>query len=361
MTKVFQVCSGLGASTNEINRMLEYLYLQKFISYPRSKSERWEIEDKDAKMDYSMAVLEAIESCGYPVKEYYYKTTGNEGTVSHSHPCIHPLPSITPEKVKRLKKVSPIGFIILNQIIIHTLKSFEKKPRVKIQKITYKISQGDFEKKFSKKYMIKLLEENILSFEGLHSNTDFVKELPVDKGDTYTAFVEKKLRKIYTIEKNHQEVRMLNDFDVINFLNENDIGTDATRTITLNTMISLQYFVSSNILLTTLLGNTLSEIANRYIDFIDIEYTLTIEEYLDKIESGIMEVDEFKAYVKQLIRDTYEEMMEKKDEINEIFMDVPKCEVHDIPMIIKSGRFGKFLQCPYFYVENKKCNQKISI
>ena len=147
---------------------------------------------------------------------------------------------------------------------------------------------------------------------------------------------------------------------LIDFLNRNDIGTDATRSILLNNLIELQYFVSDNILLTTFLGNTLSKLASKYIDFINIDYTLEIEEELNQIENGELTIKEFKDNIKEIIRETYNNMLEHYDEINEIFLKVPKCEIHNIPMIIKNGRFGKFLQCPLWY-SKQKCNQKISL
>lgn len=359
LTKIFNLCSKIGASTEEINRILEYLYLQKLISYPRSKSEKWEIPDTNDRINYAHSVLDALENIGYPTKDYYYDSFGNEGDNEHSHPCIHPLPSLDISKIERLRKLNPLAFIVFNEICIYTLKCFEKLPLVKEQKIKYKLLQKGFTFGFSSTHNIELLEENILSFEGY--NFSLSPELSIKKGDTFKVDVRKYALMNKELESNRKNIEVLDDFAIIDFLNRNDIGTDATRSILLNNLIELQYFVSDNILLTTFLGNTLSKLAHNFVDFINIDYTLEIEDDLDRIENGELTMEDFKDKIKEIIREVYNNMMDHYDEINEIFLKVPKCEIHNIPMIIKSGKFGKFLQCPLWYSEQHKCNQKISL
>lgn len=364
MTKVYQICKDLGATAGEIKRILQYLYLQTYISYPRSKSEQWEIPDDFNKEIYAHSVLNALRDCGYPIKDYYFDGFGNEGNISHSHPCIHPLPSLKKEKINRLKKINPLAFLIFNKIALHTLMCFEMLPKVYQQIIHFKMEQNGFEFKFQKTFLIDLIEENILTFNGFGIETkedDFEPELNLYEGEEVKIVISKTLYTSIEIKKNHQEIEMIDDFDVINFLNENDIGTEATRDDILTSLIRLQYFVSPSILLTTFLGNTLTKIAKSYVNFIDIDYTLLIEEKLNDIEKGDLTIQEFKDGIIQTILDTYDNLMIHREEIEEIFLDVPKCEVHDVPMVIKSGKFGKFLQCPFYYDEEKVCNQKISI
>ncbi len=362
MTKVYQICRDLGSTVEEIKRLLQYLYLQTYISYPRSKSEQWEIPDEINREIYAHSVLNALGDCGYPIKDYYFEGCGNEGNISHSHPCIHPLPSLKEEKIKRLKKINPLAFLIFNKIALHTLKCFEMLAKVNQQIVHFKMEQNEYEFKFQKTFLIELIEENILTFNGIKKEeNDFEPELNLYEGEEVKLVINKTLYTSIEIEKNHQEIEMIDDFDVINFLNENDIGTEATRDEILTSLIRLQYFVSPSILLTTFLGNTLTKIAKSYVNFIDIDYTLQIEEKLNEIEKGTLTIFEFKDNITQTILDTYDNIMIHREEIEEIFLDVPKCEVHNVPMVIKSGRYGKFLQCPFYYDDDKVCNQKISI
>ena len=361
LTNVFQICSDLGASTEEINRILEYLYIEKYISYPRSKSEKWEIPIEADRINYAHNVLDALNTCGYPIKEYYYDSYGNEGEQSYSHPCIHPLPSITLKKFQGLKKINPLGFLVFNEIVIHTLKCFEKLPFVKEQNIDYELYQNsNFFHSFSDYVNVQLLEENLLTFNGYYYS-GFDKELNVEINDVFPIDLRKSIKINYELEKNRQEIEMLNDFDVINFLNENDIGTDATRSVILNSLIKLQYFVSNKMLLSTFLGNTLSNLANKYVKFIDISYTLYIEERLNEIEKGLLSTSKFQEDIKNIIENTNDLIKKHIKEIEDIFLDIPKCEIHNTPMVIKQGRYGKFLQCPFFYINDENCNQKFSI
>jgi len=361
MTKVYQICRDLGASVDEIKRVLQYLYLQQYISYPRSKSERWEIPDDITKLNYAQNVINALENCGYPIKDYYRDSYGNEGDINHSHPCIHPLPSLTKNKVDVLKKTSPLGFLVFNRIALHTLKCFEKLPLIKRQRIHFKMSQDDIEARFRQNYVIELIEENILTFSGLENDRAIIPEIQAEEGEEYIAIIEKSVYTKCDLEKNHEEIKMIEDFDVIDFLNKNDIGTEATRDNILLELIKLQYFVSPTILLTTFLGNSLHKLGKRYVSFINIDYTLNIERELDRIESGDLAVKEFKEDIINLIKETYNKIIENEDEIKKLFLDIPYCEVHKIPMIIKAGIYGKFLQCPYYYIPEIECNQIISI
>jgi DNA topoisomerase III len=359
-TKVFNLCSNLGATTDQINRILEYLYLQKYISYPRSKSEKWELPSKSEKERYANEVLKALERCGYPTKDYYYKGFGNEGGETHSHPCIHPLPSIKRSRIEMLKRINPLAYMVFNEITIHTLKCFEKLPKIQQQQIDYLISQRSESLTISKTYDIKICEENIISYSGLKETDDFVPELNLKEGEISLVKKEIQKKRPYRVSRNRESLKFLNDFEVLQFLNREDIGTDATRSLIINELINLQYLVSNNLLITTYLGNILNILSQEFVDFIDIEYTLKMESLLNDIENNKMSSKAFKKEVRKIIEKTYEKIKNNQKKIKKLFLNAPECEVHKIPMVIKAGRYGKFLQCPLYYTE-KRCDQKFSL
>jgi len=360
MTKVFDACEHLHISAEELNRILEYLYLQKYISYPRSKSERWEIDDDNSKLEYSRKVLLALRKCGYPIKDSYLDTWGNEGSETHSHPCIHPLPSVDSERVKRLQKLNPLAFLVFNQIAIETIKCFEKLPVVKIKNITYSMIQdGNEVFKLSARYILDIIEPNILDFEGYY-DTDISRDIVVSEGDVFDIDVRKSLIKKETVSKNSTNIELLNDFDVLHFLNEEDIGTDATRAPLLTDLVEKQYLFSARTLLTTFLGNVMQRLAEDYVEFIDIDYTREIESYLNDIEKGDNSTSDFVEYIKDTVKKTYDDIMAHNAQIQEVFMDVPFCETHNTQMIIRAGAFGKYLICPFAFTD-AKCNQRASM
>jgi DNA topoisomerase IA len=179
-----------------------------------------------------------------------------------------------------------------------------------------------------------------------------------DEGFELKTRMDKTVR--HDLKKNKQDIKMIDDFKVLNFLNKNDIGTDATRTQLLNQLIDLKYLVSNNILLTTLFGNKLINLSEKYVSFIDKNYTLDIENKLNEIETGIISKKQFKNDIKNTLKITYEKIYDNIDNVKKILLDIPLCEVHKIPMVFMDGMYGKFLVCPYYFSEIK-CNQKFSI
>jgi hypothetical protein len=204
-----------------------------------------------------------------------------------------------------------------------------------------------------------IIESNILDFDGLLSGEIF-KEIDVNEGDEFNINAQLSIDVECRLSQNRNYINLLNDFDVIKFLNENDIGTDATRAPILSELINLRYLFSESVLLTTFLGNAMNNLANQYVGFIDIDYTLDIEKKLNQIENGKMNAGEFEAFVKKLIVNTHARMQLARDEIKKLFLDVPRCEMHGIPMIIKAGKFGRFLACPRS-LTSEKCSQRVSI
>ncbi len=365
MTKVFKLCEDLGASADEINKILEYLYLQKYTSYPRSKSEQWEVRDIDGNIDedgrlaYAHGVLDMLNDIGYPVQDYYYDGYGNEGTQSHSHPCIHPLSNVDMDKVEILKKINPLAYMVFNKICIYTLQCFEKLARSKFQTIEFKVNQEGFSTTLTWNRRIELVEPNIANFNG-NLYGKFSYPINVTVGNSYHTKIITQQKRDISLLTNHNDVTMYTDFDVINFLNENDIGTDATRTVMLSTLIQMKYIVSNKVLLTTFLGNQLKKITDAYMDFIDISYTLELEKDLNRIESGDMDIDEFKEQVQEHIVNTYQKILENPETFVELFNENPECETHGTKMVIAGGKFGKYMICLHSF-DGKKCKNRFSL
>lgn len=359
MTEAFNICSDIGASTKEVNSILQYLYLQQYISYPRSRSQRWEIDDEDEKYEYAMEIVDMLEKLDYPVKEYYRDDAGNEGLDSHSHPAIHPLKSVTPEKVERLKQINPLAYIVFNKICLHTCKCFEKLPVVRTQTVKGTLTQGDYSLEITWNRIIDIEEKNILDYEGYYQD-DILVPINADEGDSFVIDHAKIDYIKQKVIKNTWQLELPTDFEIIQFLNEKNIGTDATRAVLLSELIDTQYIYSQNVLVTTFLGHTLNKIAEKFIDFIDIKYTLDIDEDLQEIEDGELMVDEFKEKIKEYIISAIDEIKENKDEIIEYFLDTPICEKHDTPMVVRAGAFGRYLQCPYKETE-EACDNTITI
>ena len=100
----------------------------------------------------------------------------------------------------------------------------------------------------------------------------------------------------------------------------------------------------------TELGEIVVQILQEFFsDIVDIDFTAGMEEQLDKIESGHQERNEvLKAFYtsfdeKLKIAEQEIEKVKIEDEVSD-----EKCELCGKNMVVKRGRYGKFLACPGF-------------
>lgn len=141
------------------------------------------------------------------------------------------------------------------------------------------------------------------------------------------------------------------DASLIKTLEEIGVGRPSTYAPTLTTIQARHYVTKeARNLFPTELGEMVDEIMKTYFpDIVDIDFTANMEKRLDDVEMG-------KEEWKQIIRDFYPdfkksvenaaeklEKIEIKDEETDIV-----CEKCGRNMVIKYGRYGKFLACPGF-------------
>lgn len=141
------------------------------------------------------------------------------------------------------------------------------------------------------------------------------------------------------------------DASLIKTLEEIGVGRPSTYAPTLTTIQARHYVTKeAKNLFPTELGEMVDEIMKTYFpDIVDIDFTANMEKRLDDVEMG-------KEEWKQIIRDFYpdfkksvENAAEKleKIEIKDKETDIV-CEKCGRNMVIKYGRYGKFLACPGF-------------
>ena len=141
------------------------------------------------------------------------------------------------------------------------------------------------------------------------------------------------------------------DASLIKTLEEIGVGRPSTYAPTLTTIQARHYVTKeAKNLFPTELGEMVDEIMKTYFpDIVDIDFTANMDKRLDDVEMG-------KEEWKQIIRDFYPdfkksvenaaeklEKIEIKDEETDII-----CEKCGRNMVIKYGRYGKFLACPGF-------------
>ncbi len=140
---------------------------------------------------------------------------------------------------------------------------------------------------------------------------------------------------------------------LIRAMEEKGIGRPSTYAPTISTITSHEYVVKDGkYLKPTNLGEVVTELMlERFPDIVDLKFTNNMESELDGVESG-------KRYWKELIREFYgdfsTELEEAEKALEGVRIKVPDelsdehCDVCGKQMVVKSGRFGRFLACPAY-------------
>lgn len=136
-------------------------------------------------------------------------------------------------------------------------------------------------------------------------------------------------------------------------MEEKGIGRPSTYAPTISTITSHEYVVKDGkYLKPTNLGEIVTQLMEeRFPDIVDLKFTNHMEEELDEVESG-------KLYWKELLRSFYgdfsTELEEAEKALDGVRIKVPDelsdeyCDVCGRQMVVKSGRFGRFLACPAY-------------
>ena len=138
---------------------------------------------------------------------------------------------------------------------------------------------------------------------------------------------------------------------LVKSMEELGIGRPSTYSATISNITQRYYVIKENkMFYVTELGKIVNEIMKtNFGDIVDIDFTAKMEEDLDRIEEGKLE---WKEVIRQFYPSLEEKIREAEKAIGEIEVEDPRtdviCEKCGRNMVIKYGRFGKFLACPGF-------------
>ncbi|NNG66121.1 type I DNA topoisomerase [Caldanaerobacter subterraneus] len=174
------------------------------------------------------------------------------------------------------------------------------------------------------------------------------KTLPVLKEGTKVRLEELKPTQHFT-----QPPPRYTEASLIKELEEKGIGRPSTYAPTIATLLERGYVVKDKkVLKPTELGFIVTDALKEFFsEIVDVGFTAEMEEQLDKIEEGKVEWYEV---VGDFYRDFYktlkvaEEQMEKVELEEEVEVTDIKCEICGRPMVVRKGRYGKFLACSGF-------------
>ena len=144
-----------------------------------------------------------------------------------------------------------------------------------------------------------------------------------------------------------------NDASLIKFLEEMGIGRPSTFATIITTIIARNYVKREG---KSLVPTPTGELTNQLMmesfpDIVNYQFTAEMENDLDKIEGGSMEMNDV---LSAFWRDFGKELEEANQKMESRELEIPVeetdmiCEKCGSRMIVKNGRFGKFAACPAY-------------
>ena len=140
---------------------------------------------------------------------------------------------------------------------------------------------------------------------------------------------------------------------LVKAMEEKGVGRPSTYAATISTIEDREYVVKEDKhLVPTGLGEVVTGLMkDRFQDIIDVEFTANMENRLDEVEEG---KQNWKDLLAEFYRDFEKELKDAEEALDGVRLKVPEeetdeiCELCGRKMVIKMGRFGKFLACPGF-------------
>ncbi len=140
---------------------------------------------------------------------------------------------------------------------------------------------------------------------------------------------------------------------LVKAMEEKGVGRPSTYASIVSTILDREYVIKKDKRLEpTPLGEVVTGLmVDRFNDIIDVEFTANMERRLDEVEEGHQE---WKQVLSEFYTDFHREMEAAESALDGVRLKVPDeeteeiCEVCGKNMVIKSGRFGRFLACPGF-------------
>ena len=140
---------------------------------------------------------------------------------------------------------------------------------------------------------------------------------------------------------------------LVKAMEEKGVGRPSTYAATISTIQDRDYVVKQDKrLMPTALGEVVTGLMlDRFNDIVDVDFTANMESKLDDVEAGKRN---WKALLEEFYRDFKQELEEAEAALEGVRLKVPDeptdevCELCGKNMVIKMGRFGKFMACPGF-------------
>ena len=310
------------------------------ITYMRTDSLRISDEARAAGNEF---IRQAYGEKYLPSTPRFYKTKGN---AQDGHEAIRPsMPNVTPDSVKDslTSDQYKIYKLVWERFIASLMASCQQETmKVEITANGYIFTAGGYTVKFDG--FTALYEEKTDDSQKKDSESPLP---PVAEGDVL------KLKSILGNQHFTQPPARYTEASLTKALEENGVGRPSTYVTITSTILSKEYVVrEGKQFVPTELGEAVTNLLKEKIpNIVNVKYTSKMEDDLDKIDSGEKNyIDMIRLYYDDFVdplEKAKKDMQGVKIKLKEEETDVV-CEKCGRKMIVKVGRFGKFLACPGF-------------
>ncbi len=307
------------------------------ITYMRTDSLR--ISD-EAQAQAKELICSRYGAAYYPAAPRKYKTKAG---AQDAHEAIRPAdPSLTPEQVK--PDLTPEQYRLYRLIWSRFLAS--QMANAVYDSISVEIAAGA--------HALRCSASN-LKFSGYtavyeESRDDDKEEKesplpPLNEGENVT------LTGFTPAQHFTQPPARYTDATLIRTMEENGIGRPSTYAPTVSTILDREYVIKEGkYLRLTPLGGVVNDLmCQRFPDVVDVKFTARMEQKLDDVEAGKVK---WKDLIRQFYVPFHQNLEQVEKDMEGVYLKVPdevteeKCDLCGRNMVIKSGRFGRFLACP---------------
>jgi DNA topoisomerase-1 len=312
------------------------------ITYMRTDSLRISEEARAQGNDY----IRSVYGEGYlPEKPRYYKSRAN---AQDGHEAIRPtIPSLTPEKVKG--SLTPDQFKIYRIIwkrFIASLMANCIQNTIKVEIL----ASGEQKDKYciftASGYSVKFDGYTVLYEESADEEDKEDSKLPeLSESDSL------RLKELTGNQHFTQPPSRYTEATLIKALEEYGIGRPSTYATIITTIIKREYVKrASKFLQPTELGIAITGLLKeRFPQIVNVKFTAGMESALDEVGAGnanyIRILHEFYDKFEETLAKAKEDMKNIKITLEEDVTDIP-CDKCGRMMVIKKGKYGKFLACP---------------
>ncbi|MBP3382184.1 MAG: type I DNA topoisomerase, partial [Clostridia bacterium] len=276
-----------------------------------------------------------------PAKARVFKT---KNTAQDAHEAIRPsMPALTPEQVKGSLTADQYKlYKLIWERFIASLMADQLQKTCQVD-----ISAGKYIFKASG-YTVEFDGYTVLYVEGKDEKEDENRPLPViNEGDTFVR------RDLAGNQHFTQPPPRYTEATLNKAMEENGIGRPSTYAPTISTILAREYIERENkSLKPTSLGEVVTGLMKeRFPNIVDTEFTAHMEEQLDAVENGkrnwVTTLQDFYVDFAKTLKDAEQSLSGERIRVPEVETD-EVCELCGRRMVVKSGRYGKFLACPAY-------------